>query len=438
MLAAAMIFTAMPLLSASAFTASAAAITSTGKVSDSAVNLRASAGTGSASIATLNRNQALTIHKEVFTKNNSTNAEDRWFYVTAGTKDGYIRSDFVKDISWSNTSAVTTDELNYRTGPGTSFTKLGTTGVGTPVTILLTASFSGSQTAWYKVSVNNTTAYVSAEYVKIGTSLFDQKSAKDLEGKSDLAKALLINPTRGGSARVVATFSKSNCSKRFAIKGYKKAKVPQGFTFTGSQYYIVYGMAAGQSIVTYSADGKRLANSKFAFSIGHPNGITWDPATGLCYIFKGNQKRIYTWDPETNTFGKSKTPYSSSGVGYDNETNMIYATSHTGIRGYSADGTFTHQVLFPRCKPGFFHYIQDCGAGEGFIFHGISGSNKKTKNQLDIYRAADMAYLGSIKITIGEVESAVVGPDGFLELLVNTKGNTDYIWRTPLNINELK
>ena len=437
-LAAVMIFTAMPVLFAPDFTSSAAAITATGKVSDSDVNLRASSGTGSASVATLSKNQVLTIHKEVFTKKKSSNAEDRWYYVTAGQAEGYIRSDFVKDITWSNTSAVTTDELNYRTGPDTSFEKLGTTGIGTPVTLLLTASLSGSSSIWYKVSVNNTTAYVSADYIKLGSSLYVQKSAKDLEGKSDLAKALLINPTRGGSARVVSTFSTANCTKRFAVKGYKNAKVPQGFTFNGSQYHILYGMAAGQSIVTYSADGKRLANSKFAFSIGHPNGITWDPVTGLCYIFKGNQKKIYTWDPATNTFGKAKTPYSSSGAGYDNETNMIYATSHTGIRGYSSDGTFTHQQLFPRCKPGFFHYIQDCGAGEGFIFHGISGRNKKTKNQLDIYRAADMAYLGSIKITIGEVESAAVGPDGFLELLINTKGNTDYIWRTPLNINELK
>lgn len=437
-LAAIMIFAAMPVLSAPAFTASAGAITAKGKVSDNDVNLRASAGTDSASIALLKMNQTLTIHKEVFKKKKSIKAEDRWYYVTANNKDGYIRSDFVKDITWSNTSAVTTDELNYRTGPATSFARLGTTGIGAPVTILLPAAYTGSSDAWYKVSVNSATAYVSADYIKTGESLFVQKSARELAGKSELAKALLINPTRGGSARVVYTFTPENCIKRFAISGYKKAKVPQGFTFNGSQYHILYGMAAGQSIVTYSADGKRLANSKFAFSIGHPNGITWDPVTGLCYIFKGGQKRIYTWDPATNTFGKSKTPYSSSGVAYDNLTGTIFATSHTGIRQYSSDGTFTHKQLFPRCKPGFFHYIQDCGAGEGFVFHCISGKNKKTRNQLDIYRATDMAYLGSIKVTIGEVESALVGPGGYLELLINTKGNTDYIWRTPLNINELK
>ena len=436
-MAATMLFTAMPVMSAPSFTVSAAAITATGKISESGVNLRASASTDSRSKATLKKNKKLTIHKEVFTKKKSKKAINRWYYVTVGKKKGYIRSDFVKDFSWSNTAAVTTEELNYRTGPSTSFKVIGTTGVGDAVTLLLPAKYTDSDLSWYRARVNGKTAYVCADYIKLGTSLFIQKTPQELEGKSDLAKALLTNPTRGGKARVVYTFSTENCFPRFAIEGYRNAIVPQGFTFTGNEYYILYGMAAGQSIVTYSLDGTRTGASKFSFCIGHPNGITWDPVTQICYIFKGNQKRIYTWNPATNKFGKSKTPYSSSGVGYDNATNLIYASSHTGIRAYSADGKFTHQRLFPRCSPGFSHYIQDCGAGEGFIFHGVSGLNKKAKNQLDIYRAADMAYLGSISITIGEYESAVIGPEGYLELLINTSEMTDYVWRTPLNINEL-
>ena len=437
MLAAAMLFTAMPVLNVPAFTASAASNTATGKVKESGVILRASASTSSKAVKTLKKNKKVTIQKEIF-KKKSTKKSTRWYSVKVGKKKGYIRADLLKDVKGINAAAVVTEDLNYRKGPDVSFKKKGTIAIGTQVTLLMPAKLSGSKSKWYRVWVNNTAAYVSADYIKLGTSLFIQKSAKELAGKSELARALLTNPSRGGKARVVYTFTPDNCVKRFAIQGYKNAKVPQGFTYTGSEYYIVYAMAAGQSIVTYSPDGTRTGESKFAFSIGHPNGITWDPITRICYIFKGNQKRIYTWNPATNKFGKSKTPYSSSGVGYDNATGMIYATSHTGIRVYTADGTFKHQKLFPRCSPGFFHYIQDCGAGEGFIFHGVSGSSKKTKNQLDIYRAADMAYLGSIKITIGEYESAVVGPGGYLELLINTEGTTDYVWRTPLKVTELK
>jgi len=420
------------------FEASAASVTASGKVSEDNVNLRKSASVSSKVVTTLSKNTALTIQTEIFTVKNSSAAENRWYYVTAGKKSGYIRADLVKDISYGKTAASATDNLNYRNGPSSAFKKLGTVNAGTPLTLQLPAKFKGSNETWYRATVKNTTAYVCGNYVRMGKSPLIIKSEEELEGKSELAKALLSNPTIGGRARYVYTFNTSNCKKLFAVEGYKNAKVPQGFTFTGNEYYILYGMAAGQSIVTYSADGKRLKASKFSFCIGHPNGITWDPVTKKCYIFKGNQKRIYTWDPATNKFGKSKTPYSSSGVAYDNSTNQIYATSRTGIRVYSADGSFKHQRLFSRCNHGIYYYPQDCGAAEGFIFHGISGSNKKKTNFLDIYRASDSAYLGSIKITIGEIESAAVGPDGYLVLLINTSGNKDYIWKTPLNINELK
>ncbi len=434
-----MIVTMMPLLSPGVCPpASAASITAKGKVSESDVNLRKSASTSSRSVKLLKKNTKLTIKREVFTKSGSSSAVNRWYYVTAKGKKGYIRADLVKDISFGSAQGACTDALNYRTGPSTDFRVIGTASFGTTMDILLPAKLKGDSMKWYKVRIDGYNAYVCADYVRLGSSAFKKPTAKQLAKKSALAKALLTNPTYGGKARVVYKFTKKNCKAIFPITGYGNAIVPQGFTFTGSRYYIVYGMAAGQGVVTYSANGTRLGASKFSFNIGHPNGITWDPVTQKCYIFKGNQKRIYTYDPATGKYGKSSTPYSSSGVGYDNATKLIYATSHTGIRAYSADGRFSHQRLFARCDHGIFHYIQDCGAGEGFIFHGISGANKKKTNFIDIYRASDYAYLGSVKITIGEIESAAVGSDGHLQLLINSPGKTDYIWRTPLNVRELK
>ena len=438
LLGAVMVFTALPLVNAPAFQASAASITASGRINDSDVNLRKGPTTDSKSLGLLSKNTRLTVKKEVFVAN-STSSSNRWYYVSTGKKNGYVRSDFVDITKYSSKAAVTTDVLNYRIGPSTAFKVLGTADVGSPIKLLLPASYSSSSMKWYKAKVGKKTAFVCADYVKLGKSLFITKTKKELAGKSKLARDLLTNPTDGGKARVVYTFTESNCTRLFSIKGYKNAKVPQGFTRAGDKYYILYGMAAGQSIVTYSTKGKRLGASKFSFCIGHPNGITYDPKTKMCYIFKGNQKRIYTWNPATKKFGKSSTPYSSSGVGYDNYSKRIYASSRTGIREYSADGYFTHKKLFSRCNHGIFHYVQDCGAGEGFIFHGISGADKRTTNYIDVYRGADNAYLGSIKVELGEIESAVVGSDGYLHLLINTMGDdTDYIWKTPLKVKELK
>jgi len=436
-LMAAMAITLMPVLgSPSVFTASAASVTASGTINTTVV-LRASASTSSKSVGRIKKNSKVTIEYEVFKSKKSASYSKRWYRVTKGKKSGFVKADRISSIKYSKTPGYTTDALNYRKGPATTFKIYGYVPSGTDVTLKLTAKMKGSSQIWYRAKVGGRTAYICGDYVHVDNPLKVPTKAQ-LKGKSDLAVSLLKHPARGGKARVVYTFNTKNCKKLFGVKGYKNAKVPQGFTFTGSKYYILYGMIPGQSIVTYSAAGKRIAESKFSFSIGHPNGITWDPVTKLCYIFKGNQKRIYTYNPATNKFGKSRTPYSSSGVGYDKETNTIYASSHTGIRAYTPDGSFTHKHLFSRCSHGIFHYIQDCGAGKGFIFHGISGTNKRATNYLDIYRASDDAYLGSIKITIGEYESAVVGNDGYLQLLINTDGETDYIWKTPLNVNELK
>lgn len=256
--------------------------------------------------------------------------------------------------------------------------------------------------------------------------------------RSEVAARLRANPTYGGACRQVYEFSSSNCRKLFPVTGYGSAHVPQGFAYTGSRYHIVFGMSDAQSIVTYSSSGKRLSAVRFPYNMGHPNSMTWDPQTGLCYIFKGNQKKIYTWNPETGKFGTSSTPYSSSGIAYDSSDGLLYASSLAGIRAYSSDGKFSHLKYFSRCSHSGKTYVQDCGAGGGFVFHGVSGADKASTNFLDVYRTADGAYMGSVRVRLGEIESATVDKDGYVVLLINTmKDRTDYIWKTNLNVKDL-
>lgn len=431
---------AVPLIGGSS-TVSAATVTALGKVNTDKANLRESPTTKSQSLAELAVNTEVTVNCEVYTGNLITTDKNVWYQVSVGGQSGYIRSDLVTVTGYSNISGALKAEFEYRKGPGDGYKSLGTAMAGSAVTIFVTAIKEGSNEVWYHAAVNGVAAYVNAAQVEIGAASPAETAPKEdpaLEGKSPLARALLTNPTDGGSARIVYTFNSSNCKKKFRVKGYKNNHVPQGMTYNGGQYYILFGMYDRQGIVTYSSMGFKLKTSKFPYNMGHPNGITWDPITGLCYIFKGNQKRIYTWNPATNQFGKAATPFSSSGVAYDPTSNVLYATSQSGIRLYSAEGAFQHQRLFARCTHPGKTYIQDCGAGAGFIFHGVSGSNKHTINYLDVYRVADSKYLGTIKVTLGELESAVVAEDGTVELLINHAGTYDeYIWRTPLNVNEL-
>ena len=51
------------------------------------------------------------------------------------------------------------------------------------------------------------------------------------------------------------------------------------------------------------------------------------------------------------------------------------------------------------------------------------------ESYVDLYRISDGAYLGSIYVPVGEIESCDVD-DGYLVLLINKKGPLDRIYRT--------
>lgn len=428
--------------------ANAASLNAKGRINDSGVNLRKSYKTSSAVVKVLGRNTPLTVKKEIFTSATSNSSTRRWYAVKTGGKSGYVRADLVNITSWAGVDGYTTDAVNYRTGPDTTFSRIGTAGNGTNLTILLQAKRPGGET-WYKVKVGGNYGYMHSAYVNIGTyggggewsisSTFKREFKRLVKAIAPTpAKKLNQKATNGGKARVVYTFNDRNCKKMFAITGNGNVQVPQAFTFTGKEYYVLYGMENGQCIITYNSKGKRTKVTKFPSNYGHLNGITWDPLTKVCYIFKGCQYEIYTWNPKTGKFGKVKTPYSSSGVGYDPVTKQLYASSESFIRVYSADGKFTYKKGFYRCERGSGYHVQDCGAYNGFVFHGVTRGSNRFENYLDVYRARDSKYLGSIKVTMDEIESVVVGSDGYIQLLINTAQRTDYVWKTPLNVKELK
>lgn len=436
MITAAMVAALLLICSSQAFAASAP--NASGRVDAFfGAYLRSKPTTSSASVALLSNNTVLTITREVFTSRTSTASDTRWYYVKSGGKNGYIRSDLVDGIKYSSVSARATDALNYRKGAGTSMTRKGTLDAGSSLKVRLAASAKGSDAGWYRVLVNGSSFYVAADYVKLGSSSSGGGSGTGSSATSAIAKAILAKPTSGGTAcRVVYTLDDSNCSRKFTVSGLGAAATPQGFDYSNGIYTIVFGDKKNQAIVRYDNKGRRLSAVKFSFNMGHPNGITYNPKKKLYYIFKGNQYKIYTYSSGTGRFGTATTPYSSSGVGYDSVRGNIVASSRTGMRIYSADGKFTQSKLIYRCTHSGTHYVQDCCAYDGIILHGVSGSNKKTINYIDIYRADDSKYLGTLKLTLGEIESLVVNDKGCLELLINTPGK-DYIWTTELNVKEL-
>lgn len=423
----------------------ATAPTATCKV-DSAggVHLRKSASTTAKSLKVIKDNKKLTIKKEVFKSATSAAAGKRWYYVTYSGKSGYVRADCVDTLKYSGKDATATEALNYRSGAGTAMKVVNSLPAGSNFKVVLAVkSADKDYPDWYKIKLDSKYYYVCADYVKFGTTKL--AAASDNPNRGDAARALVANPTVGGSCRVVYTFNSSNCKKRWTkgIKGLGTAKIPQGLAYTGDSYCALFALdTSDQALVMFDNDGNRIDEIKITPNCGHRNGLTWNAQTGLYYMVEGGKSVLITYNPASREFGTAKMPTSSSGICYDRETGKMIATIKSSNVGksnvvYSGDGKFTIEKYFARCTHSGSYHTQDCGAHGGFLFHCISGSSLHTENYIDVYRVKDGAYLGSIKSELDEGESCIVNNEGYLEILCNRSGTPDYVWTTPLKVSDL-
>lgn len=140
--------------------------------------LRSKASTKSKAVTLLKDNTTLSISQEVFVKSGSTKATNRWYKVTASGKSGYIRSDLVDSVKYTETAGYATDALNYRTGPSTSMAKKGYFKKNASVTVVLNASLNGSSQKWYKVKVGSKYYFTCADWIKFGTASTTSASTK--------------------------------------------------------------------------------------------------------------------------------------------------------------------------------------------------------------------------------------------------------------------
>ncbi|MCQ2562876.1 MAG: SH3 domain-containing protein [Mogibacterium sp.] len=138
--------------------------------SDGAV-LRKSASTSSKKLAVLSDDTTVMIKKEVFVKKTSTSTKNKWYYVTANGKKGYVRSDLVDNVYYGSVSGKIKSKVNYRKGAGTKMKNAGKLKKGSVVTVVLKAnpvrSTKGSNCTWYKVEKGGAYYYVCSSRVKL-------------------------------------------------------------------------------------------------------------------------------------------------------------------------------------------------------------------------------------------------------------------------------
>lgn len=227
---------------------------------------------------------------------------------------------------------------------------------------------------------------------------------------------------------VIYSLDSSNCEALFSVHA---GPTPQSFAYSGDEYMVAYD---NRGVRVYSEDGDLIKDS-VSSSMGKANGFTYCDKTGLCYGMRGNSNRIDIYNPKTEEFSSTSVFCGASGIGYDRVDKVIYLSSRTGIRMFSGDGNFEHEKLISNVGRGGKYYTQDCCGHGGVVIRCITGPNKHGTNYLDLYNIKNETYLGTIEVNLGEVESAIVDKDGYLQLLVNSRD--DYIWKTDINIDDI-
>lgn len=267
------------------------------------------------------------------------------------------------------------------------------------------------------------------------------KSSKEYESADEVVslKVLESKPVSAGGAspRTIYHLDSANCEVVKRITGANGAVVPQGLAYTGDKYIVAYGMGSPNRVISFDVDGDGKSVSVPKLSMGHPNGFTYADENGRCYCVKGWTSKAYTYESTSNSYGSVNLKYGCSGIGYDRKEKLLYTCSRTAMVAYDISDGYSIRYRCGVVNHSGKMYTQDCGGHAGIMFRCLSGSSKHGTNYIDLYDMKNGRYLGTLSCDLSEVESCIVDNDGFLEILANNSSNTDYIWKTNLNIDTL-
>lgn len=220
-----------------------------------AVHLRADAGTDKQSLGVIPKGTSVSI---------TDMSNDAWYAVTLSDgRNGYIFSEF---IGFSEEmSAKTTEYVNLRVGPDTTYKSIAVIPQGTDVTVT-----NMSNTSWYGVRLaNGTTGYVFSRYLSLG----DKAPAVDSESETTATPEPAPTPdsstaTDGAAVTTAAVNLRSgpsttNASKGVIANGTKVAITEK----TNAEWYAV-ALADGRTGYIFSKYLRELSNSAGGEAVG--------------------------------------------------------------------------------------------------------------------------------------------------------------------------
>ncbi|MEG1257188.1 SH3 domain-containing protein [Clostridium sp.] len=140
------------------------------------------------------------------------------------------------------TGSITADALNVRSNPSTSSSIIGSLSYNAKVSI------SETNNGWYKISYNNTTGWISSQYVNVNNNSSNTTTAPSTSGTVN-ATALNVRSGSSTSSKIVGSISKNYKVEIISTSnGWHKIKYNNGTGFVSADYITISsGSSSGDS-----------------------------------------------------------------------------------------------------------------------------------------------------------------------------------------------
>ncbi len=189
----------------------------------SAVNFRTEATTSSESMGKLSDGTRVAILDET---------EDGWYKVAYEGKTGYMSADYVVSQPIMNIECggakVTTSVLNMRSGPGTE------NSIVTKLYEGAVAKIIGINNAWFKVTYNGETGYISPDYVEVVEYKSSTPAAKTTSASSQSAASVATTAAATGTRQQIVDYAATLLGCKYVYGG----TTPSGFDCSGYVRYV--------------------------------------------------------------------------------------------------------------------------------------------------------------------------------------------------------
>ncbi len=218
--------------------------------------------------------------------------ENGWYKVSCGGKEGYMSAQWLQVNQEASVSApaapsaeaipvVTADLLNVRSGPGTTYERVGTLAKGTQVTVVEQLD------GWYQITSGELTGYVSADWIALD-GVVPQEPETKLADVAGLVTAGPLNVRSGpgtGYDRVGSLKLGTQVTIHASVDGWYKITAGKVTGYVSADYVTELEDAEASAVgLAAAAMAKSLVGKPYVYGAEGPNAFD---CSGLAYYIYG-------------------------------------------------------------------------------------------------------------------------------------------------------